>query len=58
MIPDSGSVDAVALTVKAPPSEGRKKRVPAPLSYVLPAERPEKVMTGVVGGVVSILTMT
>ena len=52
MIPDWASVEA-ALTVKVPLAEGRKKRVPDPLSQVLPAERPLKVTVGVVGAVVS-----
>ena len=48
---DWASVEA-ALTVKAPPAEGRKKMVPEPLSQAL-AETPLKVTVGVEGTVVS-----
>ena len=42
----------MALTVKVPAAEGRKKRVPVPLSQAL-AERPLKLTVGVEGTVVS-----
>ena len=42
-----------ALTVKVPIAEGRKNKVPEPLSNVLPAERPVNVTVGVEGTVVS-----
>ena len=58
MRPDSESVEPFASTVKVPPSAGRKKSVPAPLSNVLPAERPVKPIVGCDGAVVSIMTVT
>ncbi len=55
-IPVSGSVEPLAVTVKVPPTDGRKKSV-EPLRNVLPAERPVMATVGCDGGVVSTMTI-
>jgi hypothetical protein len=47
----------LAVAVKAPPVDGRYQSVPAPSSYVLPAERPLNPTVGVDGAVASTLTV-